>query len=547
MSTSTELDALDRGLELGSGGQGKVYAIKRSPNVVKLFAAGTRIKADVLQSLPDAFASLPSAVNDRVVAPLQVVTDQGRTVGFTMQAIGSDFSFTSPDGKKRLYEIQHLLNGHEYAHKIFPGLNGYTQAASYRLLADLAGTLCALHERGIVVGDISPRNLLFSLSGEPRMLIIDADSMVVNGRSVYADHAETPGWKAPEFESLPAANGQPTAASDRYKFGLLALRLIAGDQSAKTPAAIPQRTPPMLRSLITEALSDSPGNRPSLTTWKETLTFSAMRATFWVADPKPHTQPSGNRTQPTSKHHGSGPASDPFSQLFGSHTPRPAPGSQPQYGPIPRVPSATPSLPPTKKSSSISSGWYVLIGLVVLVLVIRGVSESRKEKSSAPVPPPIKTSAKATPGPSTSVRSAVLVPGDCTATNGSRWDCQDGASVSFIIGSIRYLSDSCVADGYPFLQLQPEVSATGYRCLFPNYRSGQCYEVPRVMAEVRMPSVLSRSDCSDLSDSEFDRFRVIQVSDTAKPPCSGRNEQVFSYEVESTPVRTIHNCLLALT
>jgi serine/threonine protein kinase len=74
--------------------------------------------------------------------------------------------------------------------------------------------VCRLHGHGVVVGDLSPKNVLFTLDGQPRCLLIDCDSMRFRGKYV------------PEAEKA-------TVASDSFKFGLIATRVFNREQDSR--------------------------------------------------------------------------------------------------------------------------------------------------------------------------------------------------------------------------------------------------------------------------------------------------------------------------
>ncbi len=137
-------------------------------------------------------------------------------------------------------------------------------AQRYSLLREVASGLAFLHKHGVCVGDISPKNLLFSLTPHEAVYFIDCDAMRINGISVLPQ-VETPGWQAPAGEEL------ATVYSDTYKLGLLALRLLAGDHDTTNPAHIPPTTPDMLRQIITDTLTNQPQQRPLPEAWTYVL------------------------------------------------------------------------------------------------------------------------------------------------------------------------------------------------------------------------------------------------------------------------------------
>ena len=71
-----------------------------------------------------------------------------------------------------------------------------TDAQRYTLLREAASALAFLHKHGVCVGDISPKNLLFSLTPHEAIYFIDCDAMRINSISALPQ-METPGWDIP--------------------------------------------------------------------------------------------------------------------------------------------------------------------------------------------------------------------------------------------------------------------------------------------------------------------------------------------------------------
>jgi serine/threonine protein kinase len=137
-------------------------------------------------------------------------------------------------------------------------------AQRYTLLRETASALAFLHKHGVCVGDISPKNLLFSLQPHGALYFIDCDAMRINTVSALPQ-VETPGWDTPPGEEL------ATIYSDTYKLGLLALRLLAGHQDTKNPQHLPPTTPSLLRQIITDTLTNAPAQRPLPEAWTYVL------------------------------------------------------------------------------------------------------------------------------------------------------------------------------------------------------------------------------------------------------------------------------------
>ena len=272
-----ERDKLGSLTKIGQGGQGVVYG---ASNVKTKFAASMVYKEYKPQALADidftALAAMPALVEDsltyaeaeRLISiaawPCALVEDAGLSTGFVMPSIPGGFfiPLTTVKGESRVTaEFAHLLN-----HSSVLVARGITinDAQRYSLLREVASGLAFLHKHDVCVGDISPKNLLFSLIPHEAAYFIDCDAMRINSTSVLPQ-VETPGWQGPAGEEL------ATVYTDTYKLGLLALRLIAGDHDTTNPAHIPSTTPGMLRQIITDTLTNQPQQRPLPEAWTYVL------------------------------------------------------------------------------------------------------------------------------------------------------------------------------------------------------------------------------------------------------------------------------------
>ncbi|MGS2619260.1 hypothetical protein ACVCAH_32765 [Micromonospora sp. LZ34] len=261
------------GDELGSGGQGTVYALpqSRSPSLVyKAYSEDVLadLDADVLTDMIEVPSGLPGRDRHELLAaaawPRRVVTQGDRVRGFTMALVPQRFHTTLKllkGHQVRLGQTQLLLNPPDYLDRVELRIDDQFRL---ELLADIAGTLRLFHRLGLTVGDLSPNNLLYSRTGKPRCHFIDCDAMQLNGRTVLPQ-VETTDWE------VPAGGGAlGSKDSDAYKFALLCVRLFAGDQSTTDPEAL-RRAGPGVHSLAVRALSGDAGNRPGLGKWEKQL------------------------------------------------------------------------------------------------------------------------------------------------------------------------------------------------------------------------------------------------------------------------------------
>jgi hypothetical protein len=220
-----------------------------------------------------------SELVERVAWPTKIVTDAGASVGFLMPEVPAEFlvPIALPSGARQsvLAGFQLLLNPPSYLARL--GIS-VTERDRYLLLAEIAESLALFHRYDIAVGDLSPKNVLFSLTPSPRCFFVDADAMRLAGRGAM-DQAETPDWEISTVSSEELA----TLATDRYKLGLLVLRLLAGDQSTRDPGALPPSVPPAVRGLIVGALAVSPASRPAAADWVDPLRAAAAGASTTVS------------------------------------------------------------------------------------------------------------------------------------------------------------------------------------------------------------------------------------------------------------------------
>ncbi|MEM9748859.1 MAG: protein kinase, partial [Actinomycetota bacterium] len=97
-----------------------------------------------------------------------------------------------------------------------------------RIVSQLAAAVDALHDAGIVHGDLSPRNVIVGVDDVVTLVDLGASTSVGAGSAVDETTGlevdTTPRYAAPEV----ARGGSPTAAGDRYALALIAYELVTG-------------------------------------------------------------------------------------------------------------------------------------------------------------------------------------------------------------------------------------------------------------------------------------------------------------------------------
>ncbi|PQZ95848.1 hypothetical protein CQ018_00685 [Arthrobacter sp. MYb227] len=131
------------------------------------------------------------------------------------------------------------------------------------VIAPLGEALEFLHDRGITHGDVSPRNILFTAEGKPKLADFGTQTMRGQSQSDYG----TSGFCAPEV-SDPATLGILEPARDVYALAACTWYLLTGRAPASTVNRIPigAMVPEVndeFAQLLEDALAIDPALRPS--------------------------------------------------------------------------------------------------------------------------------------------------------------------------------------------------------------------------------------------------------------------------------------------
>lgn len=271
-----EADQLHVLRELGAGRQGRVYAVAvgrpdAEPVAYKEYPPNLLPAVDgaTLAGLAEFFHGLDgvtrSWLGERTAWPTALVTRAGAICGFLMRLAPPECyaNLRQPAGyTSQLFSLEYLLNPAEYLAVLDVAVSDRDRLL---LLRDLVATLARLHSLGVVAGDLSARGVVVGLHPQPRCFLLDCDAVVLRGMSVLPP-AEAPGWEVPPGEPV------GTVHSDAYKLGLLATRLLVGDQSTRDvsllPAAFPEIAGLVLRCLT---VTGTPDSRPAPVEWVAAL------------------------------------------------------------------------------------------------------------------------------------------------------------------------------------------------------------------------------------------------------------------------------------
>ncbi|MCS5720018.1 hypothetical protein N1027_17950 [Herbiconiux sp. CPCC 205763] len=230
------------------------------------------------------------ATLDGVAAwPLALVADDGGAfVGCLVPLAAHPFYYVPSDDKradKAPQDAKWLVSAPKRARRagaVAPGERDLVPRST--VLARVSLLLELLHRHGIVYGDLSERSVLFGVGDVAEAFVIGAEGAVFGDDGALQRNSA--GWAAPEtFEdigddgttdvSMSRAPSVQTVATDRYKLGLLILRVLApaGDGLERS------RDADRIRSVLDEtgqrmmrdALGDDPEGRPSASEWYQYL------------------------------------------------------------------------------------------------------------------------------------------------------------------------------------------------------------------------------------------------------------------------------------
>ena len=254
-----QLTDLAAATKVAEGGQGTVFRLTRpAGTLLKLYHREVAVLAVELARLIE----LPAreAVATRTAWPSGRVFDRGRCVGLLMPEAPDRFT-TTIAGRRRLLELQFLL----YPRRaMWAELPLPTDDERRVLAAGYVELFRELHRHDVVLGDVSMRNLLWTLSGGPGVFAIDCDGFRVAGRPPAVRPADTAGWVDP------AGPREITLDTDRYKLALLTLRILLANHRV-TPEDV--RGHPLLHGrlgpplALLAARAAIPGSRPTAECW----------------------------------------------------------------------------------------------------------------------------------------------------------------------------------------------------------------------------------------------------------------------------------------
>lgn len=239
--TAVSRPELRAGEMLAEGGEGRVYELVGRPGT--LYKAYRRpaqlapLEALIAWEarLAEAQPELAARVRAATAWPQAVVTQPGAAggtaAGLLLPRAPRRFAVRHRDGTSRLATLSYLTaDPGQRAAAYGLALPAPVSADRIGIVYALARVLEAFQRAAPPVGhgDLSTRNILWSLERGPEVFLLDCDSCErysPDGEALDSGHrrrAMTPNWDDPATP----AGANPTLASDRYSLGLIFLRVV---------------------------------------------------------------------------------------------------------------------------------------------------------------------------------------------------------------------------------------------------------------------------------------------------------------------------------
>ncbi|WP_027345046.1 hypothetical protein [Hamadaea tsunoensis] len=283
------VDQLVVGDLLDRGGQGEIWELSNSPDQVFKRYFLPNVNGPALEDLVRFPSGLPeherSLLLNTTAWPECATIEGGRVVGFLMPRAPERFTAATITGGRRLRELQYLLYEPKPIWGDIQPADADDRIAIARLFVDL---MAILHRHGVVLGDISMRNVLWCGGDEPAgIFVLDCDSSRRLTMPPVLPQANTTDWDDPA--------GKPGVAdieSDRYKTALFVGRVLAREAYVRPGAeltllsGIPDEIAATVVKTFAKAATADRTARPDIEEWRLAL---SGRGQIQLTPPQPRT------------------------------------------------------------------------------------------------------------------------------------------------------------------------------------------------------------------------------------------------------------------
>ncbi|GGZ26325.1 hypothetical protein CP967_20970 [Streptomyces nitrosporeus] len=283
--------------KVGDGGQGEVHEVGGPGRLLyKSYREPQKADGASLATLVSLRQALGEADRDRLdretAWPLCRVVDGRLVTGFLMHRAPASMTWTTSRGESKLTELSYLLREPKAA---WQAVGQPSPAERYALTVALVDLFRWLHTLGLVIGDLSQANVLWTVAPAPAAYLLDCDGARPLGCAPVLEQADTPDWQDPL-----APPGAVSVDSDRYKAALMIGRVLAQDAYTApgrtlnpVPGSLDERREAAVLRLWEQAAGPY-GTRPDLGQWQAAL---AGRDTIKLMAARPVPRPVVDRSK----------------------------------------------------------------------------------------------------------------------------------------------------------------------------------------------------------------------------------------------------------
>lgn len=262
MTSVPDIQEKDLGItdSLGGGADGEVYRVASDKtSVYKRFHPHVLKEVneiglvDTIACLSEFDPSVRSYVISQTAWPHTLVRRGRQVVGFLMPLVGKQYfsrlgrkddTSTSPNDWNRLAFIKKTQENPNLVSDLPEMHLDEYRLDRLNLCRELSAVFAVLHEKDVIVGDVSGRNILWAPPTVNRVLLIDCDGMRKSGKATVTKGKQSPDW----FD--PFLTGETTIQSDLYKLSLAIYRGYFTASNAHPPTATPTTIDQVDRQLL---------------------------------------------------------------------------------------------------------------------------------------------------------------------------------------------------------------------------------------------------------------------------------------------------------
>jgi hypothetical protein len=286
--STVDVRSLTIGEVLGSGGQADVLALENDPSLAfKRYhdPDHPQLNPNALRRLIAARESITydgRAVDEFAAWPTAEVVDRSKTIGLLMRRIPNEFMLQM-GGKTRPAELSYIATPPK---PIWGSVKLPDLRQRIEIVRQFALAMDALHQRSLVLGDVSFLNVLWACRPSPRIMLLDCDGMRYEGERPVLPQPDSVDWNDPQA----TPGSEPDLDRDRYKLALAALRVLTTrlDVRPTSKQSLPEVEQP-IRGLCEPLMAKAAGTvgtRPKASEWANALSGREYRPVRPIGPPR---------------------------------------------------------------------------------------------------------------------------------------------------------------------------------------------------------------------------------------------------------------------